>query len=152
MKIEKKWIIIGAVALFFIIGGIGSAMKKKDEVQEPEQQEEIAIVSEEEAYNYCHDRAVLSNLRPDTIVAAYAPNLNRLFVDLGWYDKDGNSIYTLSWNGFDKESDRAIGFICDISGTDKDHLTIHSLKVGTIDLVGKYPYNIYDKDGNLLEE
>jgi len=69
------------------------------------------------------------------------------------YDKDGNRMLMVRWNGKDK-SKNIITFVCYISGSDKDNLTVPWISGNNVDIwksEADLMYNTYDENGNKLQ-
>lgn len=150
MRLVIKVVGIALVLLFVavaIAAGKSNEKKSEDEAWVDEHQ----IVTEEQAYDVCSEKAILSKLKPDNVLATHTSDLDRKYINTYWKDKDGKPIYTVSWNGYDKDKGANERFYCDLSGTDKDNLTIHHLSFSSVDLIGEFPYDAYDDDGNLLD-
>lgn len=92
-------------------------------------------ISQSAAENYCQDANLLQNYidisKTSIVTTSYSP----WFGDSGMKASNGNPIYTLQWNGKDKSNGKAIGFVCDVSGSDKN-IKLHNLAINGTSVYG----------------
>lgn len=169
---NKKYIIIGCIVCVIVVCVIGYFNSKKPDQTETEKTTETEQVqtneaggytlTQIEAEEYCQDANLISqyfNLQKiDIYASAFKVDQpkNAYVPDMFAYDKDGNSIVYVTWKGWDKTTDEAIDFSCYVSGSDKNSITLHMLRV--IDyqsgqeayLYGDGHLEQYDKNGELI--
>lgn len=146
---KKILTIIFLVVAFLMVGilVLGSGSDKKSSTNsENAKQEQKATIDEDFAEHYCQDAkfygSVLDNY---SLISVW--DYNKYFGESGSYDKDGNAIYMLRWNGKNNITDEKATFICYISGSDQDHAIIHYLGVDNTTIQGQHDFQGYTKDG-----
>lgn len=147
MKKALKFIIAAVVIL--VIGIIILGSSKKEDTNKTEKSDEVKtanVVDEDFAEEYCQDAKFYgSTLNNYSLIDVW--DYNKQFIESGSYDKDGNTIYMLRWNGKNKITDRRATFVCYISGSDQDHVTMHYLGIDDVALQGRHDFQGYTKDG-----
>ena len=177
--IYKKWwfwaiVVVALILIFALIGGWKPEQQPASNEQNTSESNttestisessesttnEIGghILTQDEAEEKCQDAGIIGNyLDLSKISIVSILNYNPQFVaEASGYDQDKNSIALFRWNGKDKDTDEQITFICWVSGTDSDNITIHNLAMSEgdtrLDLIGTQGFASYDKEGNLNE-
>ena len=125
-----------------------------EESNSPNETKESHTVSEHAAEVHCQDASFIGNfinLRDIDII--WMTNYNKEFYDYDsgatGYDKDGNEVVSLIWNGKHKVSGQQIRFSCWLSGSsdDKRDITLHWFSIDGQDFVGSAAFEHYNKDG-----
>lgn len=99
----------------------------------------------------CDDYLIIKNLVPSNISMTDVWNGNLRMWDSGaGYDKDGNKILIVQWNGKNKDSGDKVGFTCWVSGSDKDNIIVHEVSMDGQTLDGILI--TYDENGSRIEE
>ncbi len=139
----KKWqkivaTIIGVIFIFIGIAALSPSDDKKAATDTNTKQstsssssakEETVTLTQSAAENYCQDANLLQNyIDIKTTSIVQATDYNPWFGDSGSTASNGDKIYTLQWSGKNKDTDAKVGFVCDISGTDKN-ITLHNLAI-----------------------
>lgn len=145
--------IIFVIVAFLMVGilvlGSGSN-KESDKNSENAKQEQKATIDEDFAEHYCQDAKLYGDvLKVYSLINVW--DYNKVFIATGGYDKDGNKVYQLTWNGKNKLTDDKASFSCHLSGKDQDHVTLHYLSVDGNAIHGQLDYQNYNKDGQPME-
>lgn len=120
---------------------------EKDEAIQP--QKTRHAVSEDAAEQFCQDAGLLNGyIDNNKISTIYITNYNKRYTDSFSYDKDGNSIKFLQWNGKSKSSGEPVGFSCWISGSSDTDITLHRLTIDGNTVLGE-TFESYKEDGSL---
>lgn len=64
-----------------------------------------------------------------------------------WYDKNGNHIASIHWDGYNNETDSEVGFDCYVSSDKEGNVIIHYLGVDGITISGVEGFKKYRDDG-----
>ncbi len=132
--------------------------KAKEEAQAQEKQAEqktASRLSDDIVEQECQDAKyyMQSSYYKNTVKSLISISNYNFGVYEDAYDKDGNRMLMARWNGNDKNKN-AITFVCYISGSDKDNLTVHWISGNNVDIwksEADLMYNTYDKNGNKLQ-
>lgn len=158
--LNTGWKILIVVLIIGLIGSIPYVLSgeydkdREDEKQQVIKQEEDTkkpqLIDESFAEEYCQDAKFYGSiLNYYSLIDVFEYNQFKYFGSSGGYDKDGNEIYLLRWNGKNKNTDDRATFVCYISGVDTEHVTLHYLGVDNIDIQGTHDFQEYTKDGQL---
>lgn len=121
--------------------------KKKSEAPKPKTR---FTVSENAAEHFCQDAGLLNKyVDSSKISTIYASNYGKKYTDSFSYDKEGNPIWFIQWNGKNKSSGEATRFSCWISGDSDDNITLHWLSLDGVDLYGQAGFEQYKENGDL---
>ncbi|MCR5700127.1 MAG: cell envelope integrity protein TolA [Candidatus Saccharibacteria bacterium] len=132
--------------------------KAKEEAQAQEKQAEQKTASrlpDDIVEQECQDAKyyIQSSYYKNTVKSLISISNYNFGVYEDAYDKDGDRILMARWNGNDKNKN-AITFVCYISGSDKDNLTVHWISGNNVDIwksEADLMYNTYDENGNKLQ-
>ena len=131
---------------------IASTTETKQEDAKTETPKACFTVSEDAAEHYCQDAGLLNKyIDSSKISTIYASNYNKKYTDSFSYDKSGNPIWFIQWNGKNKSSNEAARFSCWISGSSDDNITLHWLSLDGVDLYGQAGFEQYDENGKLRD-
>ena len=109
-------------------------------------------VSEDAAEHYCQDAGLLNKyVDSSKISTIYASSYGKKYTDSFSYDKSGNPVWFLQWNGKNKSAGEAARFSCWISGNSDDDITLHWLSLDGVDLYGQAGFEQYDESGKLRD-
>lgn len=127
-----------------------STTETKREEKKPEAPKPKArfTVSEDAAEHFCQDANLLNKyIDRNKISTIYVTNYNKRYTDSYSYDKNGNVIKFLQWNGKNKSTSEPVSFSCWVSGSSDDDITLHWLSLDGIDLYGQAGFEQYREDG-----
>lgn len=127
-----------------------SITETKLEKKKSESSKTRFIVSENAAEHFCQDAGLLNKyVDSSKISTIYASSYGKKYTDSFSYDKDGNPIWFMQWNGKNKSSGEAARFSCWISGNSDDNITLHWLSLDGVDLYGQAGFEQYKENGDL---
>ena len=122
----------------------------QEAIDKPEQESTKVrySVSENAAEHFCQDAGLLNGyVDSSKISIIYASNYNKRYTDSFSYDKNGNSIKFIQWNGKSKSSGEAVGFTCWVSGSSDSDITLHRLVIDGNIVYGEV-FESYREDGS----
>ena len=128
-----------------------SNTEAKQEEKKPEAPRPKArfTVSEDAAEYFCQDAGLLNKYVDSSKVSTiYASNYGKKYTDSFSYDKNGNPIWFMQWNGKNKSTGEAARFSCWISGSSDTDITLHWLSLDGVDLYGQAGFEQYKEDGS----
>lgn len=108
-------------------------------------------VSEDAAEHFCQDAGLLNGyVDSSKISTIYASNYNKRYTDSFSYDKNGNHIKYIQWNGKNKSSGEVVGFTCWVSGSSDSGITLHRLVIDGNIVYGDN-FDSYDEAGGIRQ-
>lgn len=160
--LDTGWKILVIILIIGVVGSVPyvlSGQYEKDEEarkqQLTEQQKEAEKpqeIDESFAEQYCQDAKFYGDILDHySLIDVFEYSKFEYFGSSGGFDKDGNEIFMLRWNGKNKDTNSRATFVCYISGVDAKHVTLHYLGVDNIDIQGVHNFQEYTKDGQILE-